>query len=48
MNFDNAEWDYNGETNEQGLACGLGVATNSNGEKFEGNFYNDLPEGICK
>ena len=42
------ECNYKGEFDEEGHACGLGVATRSDGDKYEGTFFNDLPEGICK
>ena len=40
-------WDYEGEINEDGLACGQGVATRDKA-KFTGTFFNDKLEGICK
>ena len=43
------KYDYIGQTDVYGKACGWGVATKIGGkEKIEGSFLNDLPNGLCK
>merc|ERR1739844_328776 len=37
--------DYEGEIDEQGNACGFGVATKGK-EKYEGTFHNNALHGI--
>ena len=46
MMFDK-EWDYVGQMDHKGQACGRGLAKCKD-EKCEGYFFNDLPHGIRK
>ena len=39
-------WNYFGELDDNGLACGEGVANNENGDSWSGTFVNGCPEGI--
>ena len=39
-------WDYEGEIDEDGLACGFGVADTGDGWTYVGTFFNDKFEGI--
>ena len=39
--------DYEGEIDEQGNACGFGVATKGK-EKYEGTFHNNALHGISR
>ena len=47
LKINNQEWDYNGELDLDGRACGFGSATC--GEQIiEATFLDDLLEGVCK
>ena len=37
----NTIYEFNGELDIEGKACGLGLATADYGSKYEGIFYND-------
>ena len=41
----NVEWDYEGELDEKGKACGFGVAIWLK-QSYKGCFFNDTFEGI--
>ena len=43
-------WAYNGEIDQDGLACGEGVATSAENpaQKYIGTFNKDEIHGICK
>ena len=45
---DGHDWQYIGEIDDTGLACGYGVATNQNENSYKGTFFNDTFEGIGK
>ena len=43
----NEEWEYEGEIDESGKACGIGKASyRSNSHIWKGSFLNDTFEGI--
>ena len=44
------DYDYEGEIDEQGKACGYGIAVSVKepDSRWEGTFQNDLPHGFCR
>ena len=46
--FGEGQWEYKGEVDEQGMACGEGIATKIEGEKlvYKGMFLGNMPHGI--
>ena len=43
---DGIEYDYEGEVDQDGKACGIGVANGT--MRYEGTFFNGKAHGICK
>lgn len=46
---DGVEWSYTGQIDENGAACGNGIATRTDGKHeytYIGSFFNDQWEGI--
>ena len=43
-------YDYRGELDREGRACGYGIAvrTNDSTWRYEGTFLDDKIEGLCK
>ena len=48
MRFKDDDWEYVGEIDDEGLACGQGILSRWTGDKYEGGFVNDMFEGIGK
>ena len=43
------EWDYEGELDQEGLACGMGELSNKDGDmSYRGMFVGDKYEGTGK
>ena len=40
------EWQYVGEIDEDGFACGSGTVKNASGETYTGNFHQDKFHGV--
>ena len=48
IKIDGEPYQYTGEVDRQGKACGVGYAKkNGSNASYRGTFFNDLPEGIC-
>ena len=43
---DGTVWEYQGELDRAGLACGTGMAKNKHGQVKIGTFQSDVFEGI--
>ena len=41
-------WDYKGEVDANGNACGIGKALSPKGCKLKGTFYDDTCHGLRK
>ena len=41
-------WDYEGEQDKEGRACGYGVAKNQFNATYVGTWFNDAWEGLGK
>ena len=50
MKFDNKTWNYAGEIDDYGKACGMGTITNAADPKEirKVTFLNDVCHGFCK
>ena len=46
MNREGDVWDYEGDLDENDMACGYGVAVSRMGSTYQGSFFNDKFEGI--
>ena len=46
--FGEGQWEYEGEVDEEGTACGEGIAIKTGAEKlvYKGMFLGNLPHGI--
>ena len=50
LDIDGIEYEYTGELDENGLACGEGIALQKFNNKYayKGSFADDFWHGVCK